>query len=437
MHINKQRMNAFEKQSLIIPIPRDPRVAAPITGGGLGFLAGAGLGGGIGHLLRPHKDLEEPAWAQEEEWPEQLSEEQWAELEDYWQKHQENEQRQGLGVLIGGGLGAIPGGIAGYHLGQKMAKDKLPGGLADNKSNAKYEAEELAEGAETELEHTDNFDTSVEIAKDHLEEHPDYYTRLENMEERAEAGMPPAPAPKEKEAMYIKGYKEAGYWSEMASMANPLNLYGGGLIGGAAALMNPTRDLEEQAQHDAGGFGQAMKNILIPGVGPYHAMKRVGHSIRGPELVDRKNEIRQERREAKRKPKEDRKKRDEERANKQEPAMDNNKAASFNALNVADYLMDKIARGGPGCKKKGKKMKKKAQGGFAPAKKRGPEALLDRNPNVRGGPIGRAQRGQAQAGAKPGLKAMGQPQQPKTVQGPVNMGHMMWDSMLGRNRRYK
>lgn len=49
----------------------------------------------------------------------------------------------------------------------------------------KFHAAELAKGVKMELEHTDNHRIALEIAKDHLSELPDYYTRLEKMEKRA------------------------------------------------------------------------------------------------------------------------------------------------------------------------------------------------------------------------------------------------------------
>ena len=80
--------------------------------------------------------------------------------------------------------------------------------------------------------------------------------------------------------------KAGGYWSEAASGINPLNIYGGTPIGSLAAAMTPTRSLAEQAEGDNGGIGTVLQNLLIPGVGPYRAMKRLGTSIRGPELQE-------------------------------------------------------------------------------------------------------------------------------------------------------
>lgn len=77
----------------------------------------------------------------------------------------------------------------------------------------------------------------------------------------------------------------AGSTSEMLSAFNPLNIYGGAMLGGGAALMSPTRSLEEQAAHDAarGPLGYAA-DILIPGVGAYNGFKRLGSMVRSPEI---------------------------------------------------------------------------------------------------------------------------------------------------------
>jgi hypothetical protein len=76
--------------------------------------------------------------------------------------------------------------------------------------------------------------------------------------------------------------KQAGYWSEAFGGMNPLNVYGGNLIGSGAALATPTRNMREQAESDESTWS----NLLIPGVAPYNVAKRLGHSIRGPELQE-------------------------------------------------------------------------------------------------------------------------------------------------------
>jgi len=68
---------------------------------------------------------------------------------------------------------------------EKMAKDRLKGGLADNRPDTAFDPAELRMGDKVEMEHTNDPGLSHEIAKDHLAEIPDYYTRLEEMEEEA------------------------------------------------------------------------------------------------------------------------------------------------------------------------------------------------------------------------------------------------------------
>lgn len=67
--------------------------------------------------------------------------------------------------------------------------EKLKGGLADGKKKSDYSAEQMKMGREVEYEHTDDPEVSDEIAMDHLEEIPDYYTRLYKMEKQAEREM--------------------------------------------------------------------------------------------------------------------------------------------------------------------------------------------------------------------------------------------------------
>lgn len=53
-------------------------------------------------------------------------------------------------------------------------------------SDSEYDQKELEEGQIIEKEHTDCPILAKEIAKDHLSELPDYYTRLKKMEEEGE-----------------------------------------------------------------------------------------------------------------------------------------------------------------------------------------------------------------------------------------------------------
>jgi len=87
--------------------------------------------------------------------------------------------------------------------------------------------------------------------------------------------------------------KQAGFYSEWASGFNPLNSIGGP-VGTILAGLTPTRDLGEQAETDESMW----KNLLIPGVGPYNAMKRLGTAIRGPELRSERRDLAEHRDEA-------------------------------------------------------------------------------------------------------------------------------------------
>lgn len=73
----------------------------------------------------------------------------------------------------------------------KSSKDLLDGGLADGQPDSKYDKDQLEMGIEVEYEHTNNPEISKEIAKDHLEEIPDYYDRLEEMEKSYEEKRDP------------------------------------------------------------------------------------------------------------------------------------------------------------------------------------------------------------------------------------------------------
>ncbi len=68
-------------------------------------------------------------------------------------------------------------------------KGKIEGGKADGKQVTRYDLNQLLMGIAVEQEHTKDKLVALEIATDHLEEFPDYYTRLHEMEEQAEKEM--------------------------------------------------------------------------------------------------------------------------------------------------------------------------------------------------------------------------------------------------------
>ncbi len=105
----------------------------------------------------------------------------------------------GIGTLIGTGVGAIGGALSGWAKAgkqkreqeqlqsqqeqafrQNMAKN-LPGTPQYTPTFAmggKINPSELSKGIKEEMEHTTSKKVSKKIAKDHLLEHPDYYTKL-------------------------------------------------------------------------------------------------------------------------------------------------------------------------------------------------------------------------------------------------------------------
>lgn len=61
-------------------------------------------------------------------------------------------------------------------------QDKLPGGAGDNAMDSAFNPEALAEGIKHEMEHTNDEQLAKEIAKDHLTEDPNYYSKLKQMQ---------------------------------------------------------------------------------------------------------------------------------------------------------------------------------------------------------------------------------------------------------------
>jgi len=69
----------------------------------------------------------------------------------------------------------------------RLAKgEKIPGGKAAGRPDSDFDSKELAMGIKVEMEHTKDKAKAKEIAKDHLAEFADYYTRLKAMEKKAE-----------------------------------------------------------------------------------------------------------------------------------------------------------------------------------------------------------------------------------------------------------
>jgi hypothetical protein len=69
-----------------------------------------------------------------------------------------------------------------YKVDIKNFKDRIPGGFADGKPIVSYDLKQLLDGIKSERDHTKDNMLALELAMDHLENIPDYYTRLARME---------------------------------------------------------------------------------------------------------------------------------------------------------------------------------------------------------------------------------------------------------------
>lgn len=77
--------------------------------------------------------------------------------------------------------GSAERGSFNFHIGKTSPTEKddvIPGGKADMMDDEQFDKDQLEIGIAVEMEHTNDRDMAKEIAKDHLQEHPDYYTRL-------------------------------------------------------------------------------------------------------------------------------------------------------------------------------------------------------------------------------------------------------------------
>lgn len=68
---------------------------------------------------------------------------------------------------------------------KRVAADALKGGKADKVPVTAFPQKKVEQGAKVEREHTDCPAVAREIARDHLTEDPNYYTKLKKMEKHA------------------------------------------------------------------------------------------------------------------------------------------------------------------------------------------------------------------------------------------------------------
>ena len=73
--------------------------------------------------------------------------------------------------------------MSSYNISKFMKEDGFSN-IPENR-DIKYSSKQLKMGIAVEMEHTTNKKVAKKIAKDHLAEFPDYYTRLARMEKDA------------------------------------------------------------------------------------------------------------------------------------------------------------------------------------------------------------------------------------------------------------
>jgi len=76
-----------------------------------------------------------------------------------------------------------------FQIDIKDFRESLSGGMADGKAITAYNLKELLAGIKFETEHSSNRFIALEIAMDHLERMPDYYSRLGRLEREAMSDM--------------------------------------------------------------------------------------------------------------------------------------------------------------------------------------------------------------------------------------------------------
>jgi len=85
----------------------------------------------------------------------------------------------------------------------KRLRPNEPEPLAEDVTDADIDPEQLRRGTAHEMEHTNDAIVAREIALDHLREIPDYYDRIDKLEERFQAGLKPNIRTSIKEAKQI------------------------------------------------------------------------------------------------------------------------------------------------------------------------------------------------------------------------------------------
>lgn len=129
------------------------------------------------------------------------------------------------------------------YLQRKAAAELIPGGVAAGEPDTKYPKKQLEMGVDIEKEHSPVPAKAKEIAKDHLEEHPQYYSALKAMEKRLE---------EKKEAASSLEYDLDGPYTDPLAKLPLYTTLGAGSSGLGTGMGKAFRD-------EIGGFRSVLK----------------------------------------------------------------------------------------------------------------------------------------------------------------------------------
>jgi hypothetical protein len=131
-------------------------------------------------------------------------------------------------------------------------KDIVNGGKGDTQPDSNVDAKQLAMGTKVEAEHTTNKELAKQIAKDHLVEISDYYTRLKKMEDGAKNKKEASDQLGRIEKLALiklavkAKQKKPGFFKRNAEILIPLGI-GAGLVGTRLLLHRAINKAYEKA----------------------------------------------------------------------------------------------------------------------------------------------------------------------------------------------
>jgi hypothetical protein len=150
--------------------------------------------------------------------------------------------------------------VAEYLRRKAAAEDAIPGGKAQGEPDSKYDPHQLEMGQEIEREHSSDPGIERDIAKDHLEEFPDYYSALKQMEQHLKEGE----EKKKKDALSkLPRYLAAGAGASSAGTGMGKAFLNE--IGGGGKLRNMAKVLKHVKGMPAKGHGGILLKGLMSG----------------------------------------------------------------------------------------------------------------------------------------------------------------------------